>query len=252
MSAPAASPGRLAGKVAVVTAAGQGIGRAVAERLRREGADVHPSDRRLDLLTDWDGPEAAALDATDEAAVAAYFERFTRIDVLVHAVGYVHQGTIEECAPADWRRTMSISLDSAYLVLAAAIPRMTANGGSIVTIASVASSIKGFPRRAAYGAAKGGVIGLTKAVAADYLKARIRCNAVCPGTVDSPSLHERIDELAGQMGSREKAMDFFVSRQPSGRFGTVEEIAAACAFLASDDAAFVTGQAVCVDGGITI
>jgi 2-keto-3-deoxy-L-fuconate dehydrogenase len=251
MSAPM-SPGRLNGKVAVVTAAGQGIGRAVAERLRREGAEVHPSDRRLDLLADWDGPEAAELDATDEGAVAAYFGRFPRVDVLVHAVGYVHQGTIEECTPSDWRRSMSISLDSAYLVLAAAIPRMAAAGGSIVTIASVASSIKGFPRRAAYGAAKGGVIGLTKAVAADYLKARIRCNAVCPGTVDSPSLRERIDDLAGQMGSREKAMDFFVGRQPSGRFGTVEEVASVCAFLASDDAAFVTGQAVCVDGGITI
>lgn len=251
MSAPASS-GRLAGKVAVVTAAGQGIGRAVAERLRHEGAEVHPSDRRLDLLADWDGPAAAALDATDEGAVAACFERFPRIDVLVHAVGYVHQGTIEECSPADWRRSLSISLDSAYLVLAAAIPRMKAAGGSIVTIASVASSIKGFPRRAAYGAAKGGVIGLTKAVAADYLKDRIRCNAVCPGTVDSPSLRERIDDLAAQMGSRDKAMDFFVGRQPSGRFGTVEEVASVCAFLASDDAAFVTGQAVCVDGGITI
>jgi 2-keto-3-deoxy-L-fuconate dehydrogenase len=242
---------RLDGKVAVVTAAGQGIGRAVAERLRLEGAEVHATDLRGELLSDWDGASGTALDATDQAAVMGYVDRFERIDVLVHAVGYVHQGTIEECSPADWRRSMTISLDSAYNVISAAIPRMKAHGGSIMPIASVASSIKGFPRRAAYGAAKGGVIGLAKAVAADYLKAGVRCNAVCPGTVDSPSLRERISDLSAQMGSEEKALDFFVSRQPSGRFGTVDEIAGLCAFLASDDSSFITGQAICVDGGIT-
>jgi 2-keto-3-deoxy-L-fuconate dehydrogenase len=243
---------RLAGKIALVTAAGQGIGRAIADRLHADGAEVHASDLRPGLLAGYPGAGTAALDATDHDAVAAYFARFPRIDVLVHAVGYVHQGTIEECSPADWRRSMTITLDTAYTVIAAAIPRMKQHGGSIIPIASVASSIKGFPRRAAYGAAKGGIIGLTKSVAADYLKAGIRCNAVCPGTVDSPSLRDRIADLSTQLGSDEKAMDFFLSRQPSGRFGTVDEIAGLCAFLASDDSSFITGQALCIDGGITI
>lgn len=245
-------PGRLSGRIAVVTAAGQGIGRAVAERFIAEGATVFATDLNDGLLSTLEGAQCAALDATDPAAVAAYFSTFERVDALVHAVGYVHQGTIEECTPDDWRRSTAITLDSAYYVLQAAVPKMKAHGGSIVTIGSVASSIKGFPKRAAYGAAKGGVIGLTKAVAADYVKNGIRCNSVCPGTVDSPSLRERIDQMAETMGDREQAYSFFIDRQPSGRFGTAEEVAGVCAFLASDDGAFVTGQAINVDGGITI
>ena len=244
--------GRLAGRVAVVTAAGQGIGRATAERLAAEGAEVHASDINADLLATLAEATTTRLDATDGAAVAAYFSAFERIDILVHAVGYVHQGTIEECGPDDWRRSVNITLDSAYNVIAGAIPKMKAHGGSIVTIGSVATSIKGFPRRAAYGAAKGGVIGLTKAVAADYVSLGIRCNSVCPGTVASPSLEERIDALAETLGSKEEAHRAFISRQPAGRFGTVEEVAALCAFLASDEAAFITGQAINIDGGITI
>jgi 2-keto-3-deoxy-L-fuconate dehydrogenase len=244
--------GRLAGRVAVVTAAGQGIGRATAERLAMEGAEVHASDINPDLLATLEGAATTQLDATDTMAVAAYFSTFTRVDILVHAVGYVHQGTIEECGPADWRRSVNITLDSAYNVIAGAIPKMKANGGSIITIGSVASSIKGFPRRAAYGAAKGGVIGLTKAVAADYVSLGIRCNSVCPGTVASPSLEERIGALSETLGSKEEAYRAFISRQPAGRFGTVQEIAAICAFLASDEAAFITGQAINIDGGITI
>ena len=246
------STGRLEGKIAVVTAAAQGIGRAVAERFVAEGATVFASDVNGAALDSLDGARTATLDATDPSAVEAYFAAFERVDVLVHAVGHVHQGTIEECGLEDWRRSTAITLESAYLVLRAAVPRMKAHGGSIVTIGSVASSIKGFPKRAAYGAAKGGVLGLTKAVAADYIAEGIRCNSVCPGTVDSPSLRTRIDELADRLGGHDAAMAFFLDRQPSGRFGTTAEIAGLCAFLASEDGAFVNGQAINVDGGITI
>ncbi len=244
--------GRLSGRVAVVTAAGQGIGRAVAERLMAEGAEVHASDINDSLLATLAGAATTQLDATDNAAVKDYFAAFARVDILVHAVGYVHQGTIEECSAEDWRRSVNITLDSAYNVIAGAIPKMKLGGGSIITIGSVASSIKGFPRRAAYGAAKGGVIGLTKAVAADYVSQGIRCNSVCPGTVASPSLEERIGELGVTLGSRDEAYRSFISRQPAGRFGTVEEVAGICAFLASDEGAFITGQAINIDGGITI
>lgn len=247
-----ASTQRLEGKIAVVTAAGQGIGRAVAERLAAEGAEVHASDLNPSLLTTLACAHIDTLDGTCAEAVDAYFAKFSRIDILIHAVGYVHQGTIEECEPEDWRRSMEITLDSAYLVLRAAVPKMTTFGGSITTIGSVVSSIKGMPRRAAYGAAKGGVIALTKSVAADYVTKRIRANCVCPGTVASPSLEVRIDELARSTGSREVAYNSFVSRQPLGRLGTPQEIAGLCAFLASEDGSFITGQAINVDGGITI
>ena len=243
---------RLVGKTAIVTAAAQGIGRAVAERLMAEGANVYASDLNGNLVSTLIGAKTAILDATDGTAVTSYFDQFDQVDILVHAVGYVHQGTIEECSPEDWRRSCSITLDSAYYVLGATVPKMKAHGGSIITIGSVASSIKGFPKRAAYGATKGGVLGLTKAVAADYIKEGIRCNSVCPGTVDSPSLHERIEELADKMGSKDEAVKFFIDRQPAGRFGTPNEIAGLCAFLASEDGAFVNGQAIKIDGGITI
>lgn len=243
---------RLEGKTAVVTAAAQGIGRAIAERLQDEGAHVFASDLNADQLNSLTGMQTAQLDATDHAAVHAYFDTFERIDILAHAVGYVHQGTIEECSPEDWRRSQSITLDSAYNVLSAAVPRMREKGGSIITIASVASSIKGFPKRVAYCAAKGGVIGLTKAIAADYVAEGIRCNAICPGVIDTPSLRERITELAAEFGSVEKARAFFDSRQPTGRLGTAEEVAAVAAFLASDDSSLFTGQTLNSDGGITI
>ena len=243
---------RMAGKVAVVTAAGQGIGRAVAERLIAEGATVFASDLNAVPLASLEGAHTATLDATDFEAVTAYFAQFTQVDALVHAVGYVHHGSIEHCSPADWRRSMAITLDSAFHVLGAAVPVMKARGGSIVTIASVASSTKGFANRVAYGAVKGGVIGLTKAVAADYLHQRIRCNAVCPGTVDSPSLRQRIADLAPSMGGVDAAERMFLDRQPAGRFGSPQEIAGMCAYLCSDDGQFVTGQVINVDGGITI
>lgn len=243
---------RLAGKTAIVTAAAQGIGRAVAERLVAEGANVHASDLNGEVLSTLKGAEISTLDAADHDAVSAYFEQFDRVDIVVHAVGYVHHGDIEECSLEDWRRSCSITLDSAFFVLGAAIPKMKTNGGSIITIGSVASSTKGFPKRVAYGATKAGVLGLTKAVAADYLHQGIRCNSVCPGTVDSPSLRGRIGVLAETMGSLEEAEKYFIDRQPAGRFGTPDEIAGLCAFLASDDGAFMTGQIVNIDGGITI
>lgn len=243
---------RLAGKTAIVTAAAQGIGRAVAERLMAEGANVYASDLNGDVLSTLKGAEISTLDASDHVAVSAYFEQFDRVDILVHAVGYVHHGDIEECSLEDWRRSCAITLDSAFFVLGAAIPKMKTNGGSIITIGSVASSTKGFPKRAAYGATKAGVLGLTKAVAADYLHQGIRCNSVCPGTVDSPSLRGRIGVLAETMGSQEEAVKYFIDRQPAGRFGTPDEIAGLCAFLASEDGAFMTGQIVNIDGGITI
>ena len=244
--------GRLAGKVAVVTAAGQGIGRAIAERLGAEGAEVHASDINPLLLTGLQAAATAALDATDHAAVQAYFAAMGQIDILVHAVGYVHHGSIEECSPEDWRRSMAITLDSAYHVLGAGVGHMKEAGGSIITIGSIASSTRGFAKRAAYGAAKGGVIALTKAVAADYLQSRIRANCICPGTVDSPSLRGRIADLAVTMGDPDKALRFFLDRQPAGRFGLPDEIAGLAAFLASDDGAFMTGQVINIDGGITI
>ncbi len=243
---------RLTGKIAVVTAAARGIGRAIAERLITEGAEVHASDLRPSGLQDLGGAAVTALDATNHEAVAVYFAGLQRIDVLVHAVGYVHQGNIEECGLDDWNRSVAITLTSAYNVLSQAVPKMKTHGGSIVMIGSVASSIKGFPRRVAYGATKGGVLGLTKAIAADYVNEGIRANAICPGTIQSPSLDDRIAELTQTMGSAEAARKFFIDRQPSGRFGTPEEVAALCALLASDEGAFINGQLINIDGGITI
>lgn len=247
-----AAPGRLDGKTICVTAAGQGIGRAIAERMIRDGAIVHASDVNGGLLEGLDATSTTPVDATDPQAVEAWLSGVGQIDGMVHAVGYVHQGSIEECSLDDWRKTQSISFDSAFYVLKSAIPRMKQNGGAVVLIASVASSIRGYPKRAAYGAAKGGVIGLMKACAADYLPDGIRVNAICPGVVDSPSLKERISELAKEMGSESAARQWFLDRQPSGRFAQPEEIAGTCAWLASQDASFVTGQTINVDGGITI
>jgi 2-keto-3-deoxy-L-fuconate dehydrogenase len=235
-----------------VTAAGQGIGRAVAERLLAEGAEVHASDVNRGLMDGLGAATLGAVDATDPAAVEAWVAGLPAFDTVVHAVGWVHHGTVEECSVEDWRRSNAVTLDSCFHVIRAVVPRMKERGGSVTAIASVASSVKGFPNRAAYGAHKGGVIGLIKACAADYLRVGIRFNAVNPGTVDSPSLRGRMAALAERLGSAEAAEKFFLDRQPSGRLGQPEEIAGLCAYLASDDAVFVTGQAINIDGGITI
>lgn len=239
-------------KIAVVTAAGQGIGRATAEGLAKRGATVYALDNNPNALKDITNMTAVLVDCTDQKAVADFFASLPRVDMLVHGVGYVHHGTIEDCAPDDWAKTLNITLNSAYLVIREAIGKMKENGGSIVNIASVCSSVKGFPNRCAYGAAKGAVIGLTKSVAIDYLAYNIRCNAVNPGTTQSPSLDARIAELGRELGSVDAALQAFIDRQPMGRLGTPEEIASMCIYLASDDSSYVTGQCFNIDGGTLI
>jgi len=239
-------------KIAVVTAAGQGIGRATAEGLAARGATVYALDNNPDTLKDVGNMTPVIVDCTDANAVAKFFETLPRVDILVHGVGYVHHGTIEDCTPDEWAKTLNITLNSAYIVIREALGKMKEHGGSIVNIASVCSSVKGFVNRAAYGTAKGAVIGLTKSVAIDYLPYNIRCNAVNPGTTRSPSLDERIEALGKEVGGTDKALQMFIDRQPMGRLGTPEEIASMCIYLASDDSSYVTGQCFNIDGGTLI
>lgn len=239
-------------KIAVVTAAGQGIGRAVAQGLAAQGAKVYALDWNPDTLKDLTGMTAVEIDCTDENALTDFFDGLARVDILVNGVGGVHHGTIEDCSFAEWRKCMSLTLDSPFLVTRAALGKMKQHGGSIVNIASICSSTKGFANRAAYGAAKGGVIGLTKSVAIDYLGYNIRCNAVCPGTTLSPSLEERIAAAGALSGDIEQARQDFIDRQPMGRLGTPQEIAGMCIYLASDESSFVTGQTFNIDGGTMI
>lgn len=246
---------RLQGKKVVVSAAGQGIGRAVAERFASEGAVVFATDIREQGLESLKthGVRTQRLDSADGRAVAAYADKFDRIDVLVNCVGYVAQGKITDCTEENWNRSMSINVGSVFHATRVFLPHMQGQAsGSIVNISSVASSIRGFPDRAAYGASKAAVIGLTKSVAADFVRDGIRCNAVCPGTISSPSLQERIEVLAARVGSMDVARAAFVDRQPMARLGTPEEVAALCLYLAADESAFVTGQTFVIDGGIDI
>lgn len=239
-------------KIAVVTAAGQGIGRATAEGLAKRGATVYALDNNPDALKDLSGMTTVVVDCTDAKAVTEFFATLPRVDILVHGVGYVHHGTIEDCEPDDWARTLNITLNSAYLVIRETVGKMKQHGGSIVNIASICSSVKGFPNRCAYGAAKGAVIGLTKSIAIDYLPYNIRCNAVNPGTTLSPSLEIRIAELGKEMGSIDAARQAFIDRQPMGRLGTPQEIASMCIYLAGDESSFATGQCFNIDGGTLI
>lgn len=244
-------PGRLQGKRAFVTGAGQGIGRAIARAFAREGAAVIAASRTGAKLADLAGEGIATveLDVTDGAAVAREIAAAGEIDILVNAAGWVHAGGISETTDADWARSLEQNATSAFLTIRAALPGMRRRRrGSIVNIASVASSITGVAGRAAYGAAKAALIGLTKAVARETVAEGIRCNALAPGTTLSPSLIERAEAT----GDREAAMAAFVARQPMGRLGTAEEMAAATLWLASDEAAFVTGQVIVVDGGQTL
>ena len=245
---------RLQGKVAVVTAAGQGIGRAIAEAFVREGATVWVTDRDVAKLDGIPKAKKRKLDVLSDKAVANFAEKVGTIDILVNAAGFVHHGTVMECDNAAWDFSFDLNVKSMHRMLRAFIPGMLAQGhGSIVNIASGAGSVRGIPNRYVYGATKAAVIGLTKAVAADYIKKGIRANAICPGTIQSPSLDERIDALAKSTHvSVEAARQAFIDRQPMGRLGTAEEIAMLAVYLASDEASYTTGQIHLADGGFAL
>ena len=244
--------GRLQGKTALVTAAAQGIGRATALAFAREGAAVIATDINTDKLGEiasTPGIKTRRLDVTDPAAIAALAKEIATPNVLVNCAGFVHHGTVLDCSMKDWDFSFNLNVRSMYLLIQALLPRMLENGGgSIVNIASVAGSIKGIPNRFVYGASKAAVIGLTKSIAIDYVKRGIRCNAVCPGTIDTPSLGDRINAFADPV----KARADFIARQPMGRLGTAEEIADLCVYLGSDESVFMTGQTVINDGGVSL
>lgn len=236
---------RLKGKRVLVTAAGQGIGRASAQAMIREGAQVFATDINAATLATLEGAETFLMDATDPAQIVAAAGR-ARPDILVNCAGFVPNGTILEATEEDWDFAFDLNVKSMFRTIRAVLPGMLGRGGgAIVNMASAASSIIGAPNRAVYGATKAAVIGLTKAVAKDYITQGIRCNAVCPGTVDTPSLHQRLQAT----GDYEAAKTAFIARQPMGRMAEAHEIAALVVYLASDESAFMTGQAVTIDGG---
>jgi 2-keto-3-deoxy-L-fuconate dehydrogenase len=246
--------GRLQGKNCFVTAAGQGIGRAAALAFAREGARVVATDRDAAKLADLGpGIEARALDVTDDAAVRQAITAAGPLDVLFNCAGFVHQNTVESCTDAEWDFAFALNVRSMWQTIRAALPGMLGKGGgSIVNMSSACSSVKGAPNRFVYGTTKAAVIGLTKSVATEYVHQGIRCNAVCPGTVDTPSLGERIAANAGAAGGLEQARAAFVARQAMGRLAGPEEIAALVLYLAADESQFVTGQAIVIDGGWTL
>jgi 2-keto-3-deoxy-L-fuconate dehydrogenase len=245
---------RLSGKTAFVTAAGQGIGRSVVLAFVREGAMVVATDVNTDALAALRaecGCTALRLDVTDAAAIASAAAAHERVDVLFNGAGFVHAGSVLDCSEDDWSFAFELNVRSQYRTIKAFLPAMLARGGgSIINMASVAGSIKGAPNRFVYGATKAAVIGLTKAVAADFVARGIRCNAICPGTVESPSLRERIGAQAAASGQTLAQVEAaFVARQPMGRIGRTDEIAALAVYLASDESSFTTGTAQVIDGG---
>ena len=244
--------GRLAGKKALTTAAAQGIGRAATLAFAAEGAQVIATDINLERLKPLEaqGITVRALDVTDLTAITALAAEIGALDVLFNCAGFVHHGTIMDCSEKDWDFSSMLNVRSMYRMIRAFLPAMLARGkgASIVNVSSVASSIKGLPNRFIYGTTKAAVIGLTKSVAADFIKQGIRCNAICPGTVQTPSLDERIAAQGGTPAARQA----FVDRQPMGRLGTPEEIAAVALYLASDESSFTTGSTVIADGGVSL
>jgi len=249
--------GRLAGKSALITAAGQGIGRATAIAMAGEGADVLATDidgDALDTLRGIPNITAHRLDVLDDAAVTTTIESLPPLQILFNCAGYVHHGTILECAPKDWEFSFNLNVRAMYVATRAALPKMLAHyeatgmGASIINMSSIASSIKGLPNRFVYGTSKAAVVGLTKSVAADFVQKGIRCNAIAPGTVDTPSLAQRINAFPDPVEARR----MFIARQPMGRLAKAEEIAPLVVFLASDESAFVTGNTYSCDGGMTI
>jgi 2-keto-3-deoxy-L-fuconate dehydrogenase len=248
---------RLHGKTALVTAAGQGMGKAVALAMAREGATVHATDVNEGLLKAYDGVAgvtARKLDVLDDAAIARAVGELPPLHILFNCAGFVHNGSILDCEPKDWDFSMNLNVRSMYMVTRAALPAMLkrfeddGTWSSIINMASIAGSIKGLPNRFVYGTSKAAVIGLTKSIAADFVQRGIRCNAIAPGTVDTPSLADRIDAYDDPVAARKA----FVARQPMGRLAKPEEIAPLVIYLASDEAAFVTGNVYSCDGGMTI
>jgi 2-keto-3-deoxy-L-fuconate dehydrogenase len=243
---------RLAGKTAFITAAGQGMGRAAALAFAREGAKVWATDMNAKTVGELEGKEGIrthALDVTDEGAINKLAAEVGAVDVLFNCAGIVHHGSVLDATAKDWDQAFAVNTKSMFLVSKAFIPGMLKKGkGSIINMASVASSLKGLPNRFVYGASKAAVVGLTKAVAADYVQKGVRCNAIAPGTVDTPSLAERINAFEDPAAARK----MFIARQPMGRLAKAEEIAPIVVYLASDESLFATGQVFSVDGGMTI
>ena len=246
---------RLKGKTAFVTAAAQGIGRATALAFAAEGAQVYATDLNAAKLAEIVGPgiRTLVLDVRDTAAVMAAAEAVGAVDVLFNCAGFVHQGSVLEASEAEFDFAFDLNVKSMMRTSQAFLPGMLARGaGSVINMASVASSVKGIAGRFVYGASKAAVVGLTKSIAADFATKGVRCNCICPGTVQSPSLDERIAANAAAAGSLAAARAAFIARQPMGRLGRADEIAALAVYLASDDSVFVTGQALVIDGGISL
>ncbi len=244
---------RLDGKNIIVTAAGQGIGKATAVAFHNEGANVIATDINdktlADLNKEFPNIQVEKLDSTNNNAILNFTKSLDKVDVLFNAVGFVHHGTVLDCEETDWDFSINVNIKSMYFMCKAILPLMVKqNGGSIINVSSCASSLKGFPNRFVYGTTKGAVIGLTKSIAADFVKQNIRCNSIAPGTVFSPSWQERVNQSPDPVQAKKD----FIARQPMGRLGTADEIAAVALYLASDDATFTTGTTISVDGGISI
>jgi 2-keto-3-deoxy-L-fuconate dehydrogenase len=237
---------RLAGKTALVTAAAQGIGRATAELFAAHGADVLATDTNTEALVQLQGCRTAKLDVLLPDEIVRVVESAGTIDILFNCAGFVANGSVLDCTDEQWALSLSLNVTSMFRLVRAVLPRMLARRrGSIINMSSVASSIKGVPNRCAYGATKAAVIGLTKSIAADFATNGVRCNAICPGTVETPSLHQRL-EATGDYDASRRA---FIARQPMGRLGRPTEIAALALYLASDESEFITGQCQIIDGG---